>query len=130
VIGVQHDRNAIDLGQRTHMQRARDRAPDRRLVIAVVEGLSTIELRAAVRELNHDGRLGLPRGFESGVGGVRADAIDGGQGAVDFLAMLEECDESVAGDDPGVQFQGSHGFPSVVLCKPPPFLGDQREKRR
>ena len=113
VVGMQHDGHAVDLGQRPHVQRARDRARDRRLLLRVVERLAAVELRAGLRQLNDDRRLGFLGGSHRGVGRVRADDVDGRQGAVDFLAISEQLFERVAGDDPRSQLQVGHRRESI-----------------
>ena len=118
VIGVQHRRHAVHLRHRPHVQRARDRTRDRRLLLAVVQRLAREELRAGVRQLDDDRRLRLLRGGERGVGRARSDDVHRGKRAVDFLAVSEELLEGVTGDDSRGKLEVRHGVALAAQYSP------------
>ncbi len=115
VVGVEHDRNAVDLGQGPHVQRAGDRTGDRRGLLTVVQRLATVELRAGVRQLDDDRRLGLLGGRHRGVRRVRTDHVDRRQRGLGLFAVGKDLLESVAGDDPRFQLQIRHRRGSIGL---------------
>jgi len=112
VIGVEHDRDAVRLGDAAHERGAGERAGDRALLAFVVEELSAEEGAAAVRELNDNGALGFTRGLQSGHHGVRADHVHGGQGSLHALQVTEQILESGTGDHTWLELHFRHGFVS------------------
>jgi len=79
VVGVKDDGDAVLLGHRAHVERARHRTRDRRLVVGIVETLASVKLRAARRELDDDGRIHLTGGLEARVDGGGGDCASRGE---------------------------------------------------
>ena len=102
VVGVQDHRHAVLRRQPAHVVRARHGAAHGRRVVGVVEALARVKLRAARRELDHDGRARLGGGLEAGVDARRRHAVHRGDRVPARLRVLEEVDDGLPGEHAGL----------------------------
>mmetsp|Transcript_24332 Transcript_24332/g.75114 ORF Transcript_24332/g.75114 Transcript_24332/m.75114 type:complete len:425 (-) Transcript_24332:155-1429(-) len=102
VVRVQNHRHSVQLGQLSHLQRARHAPRHRRLVHQVPRRhrLPRHELPAATAELDDHGSAELGGGLEARVDAAGGDGVDGGDGEAGVLGVREKIHQSLSGDDP------------------------------
>mmetsp|Transcript_56879 Transcript_56879/g.139601 ORF Transcript_56879/g.139601 Transcript_56879/m.139601 type:complete len:494 (-) Transcript_56879:105-1586(-) len=95
VIRVEDHGHAVLLGKGADVEGARHGAGDGGGVVSVVKALAGIELGAARRELDDDGRIVLARRLETRVDARRRHAVDRGNSVAICLGVLEEVNEGL-----------------------------------
>mmetsp|Transcript_52710 Transcript_52710/g.136499 ORF Transcript_52710/g.136499 Transcript_52710/m.136499 type:complete len:402 (+) Transcript_52710:396-1601(+) len=99
VVRVEDDRDAVELGDLTHVEGTRDGAGNAGGIISVVGTLASVELATAARELDDHGATVLLGGLEAARDGARGDNIDGRDGVAVLLRVLQQVHQRLAGND-------------------------------
>mmetsp|Transcript_9915 Transcript_9915/g.23855 ORF Transcript_9915/g.23855 Transcript_9915/m.23855 type:complete len:419 (+) Transcript_9915:316-1572(+) len=99
VVGVEDHGDAVEGGHSAHVEGGGDAAGDGRGIVFVVGGLACDELPAAARELDDDRRFVDLRSLEARGDSRGGDNVDGGDGVLVRLGVLEQVEERLAGND-------------------------------
>jgi hypothetical protein len=100
VVGVENDGHAVKLGERAHVESARDAAHDRGLLVRLVlEALTGVVDAATVGELDDHGGVGLLRRLEARVDDGAHRAVHRRDGVPVLPGVVEHLLVRRAGDD-------------------------------
>jgi hypothetical protein len=102
VVGVKDDGDAVGGSNRTDVVASGNGTSDRGLLVLVGHTLTGEVSGTAVGELENDGRLGVTGSLERGYDGGGRGHVDGGNGELLLLGVLEESADIVADDDTGL----------------------------
>jgi len=114
VVGVKDNGDAVGGGNATDVVGGGNGTSDGSLLVLVGHTLTGEVSGTAVGELEDDGRLGVTGSLERGDDSGRAGHVDGGDGELLLLGVLEESADIVADDDTGLAGEDGLGHCDVV----------------
>lgn len=114
VVGVEDNGDVVGGGDGTDVVGGGNGTGDGGLLVLVGHTLTGEVGSTAVGELEDDGRLGVTGGLERGDDGGRAGHVDGGDGELLLLGVLEESADIVADDDTGLAGEDGLGHCDVL----------------
>ena len=107
VVSVQDYRNAIGLSHGMNVHCAGNTTEYCCLLVVIGQAFSGSKDSAAIGKLNDHRRVGLPGGFEYGIDSIGADYVDGRQGKIIFIGVLEKVRHLISVKHSGSEAGGS-----------------------
>jgi hypothetical protein len=120
-----HDGNSVRAGHRADEMSSSNSSQNRSLLLSVGKAFAGHELSTAVRELDNDGGLDVSRRFENGIDGRARGAVEGRDGKVVLLSVIEDgaardCHEDVSnGESKIVEQTYRTSFPVITPAGTP-----------